>query len=109
MRTQRHGWSRPVAVPDDLDNVNRVVERGIICLPLHIFWSGPDRTWDLSDVRQRVQVYELVLTEGTEDDILHFIDLDELIRLWSALWLPIHVRTVWAAHLKHLRGVDLAC
>jgi len=66
---QRNGWSRPVALPDDMDSVDRVPETGLVDLPLHVFWSGPGRMWDLDDKRQKAQVYELVLTEGTEEDV----------------------------------------
>ena len=106
---QRNGWSRPVALPDDLGHSGLTPERGVVTLPVNVFWSGPDRSWDLENRRQRIQVYEMVLTEGTENDVRRFIDVDELVRLWSALWLPPHVRSAWSTHLRRLRGVDLAC
>ena len=106
---QRNGWSRPVALPDDMDSVDRVPETGLVDLPLHVFWSGPGRRWDLDDKRQKAQVYELVLTEGTEEDVRRFIDVDELVRLWPDLWLPSYVRKAWSVHLRSLRGIELAC
>ena len=107
VENQRQGWSRPVAVPGDMTGVSK--ETGIVRLPLHVFWSVPGRSWDLNDKRQRIQVYEIVLTEGTEDDVRRFIDVDELIRLWTDLWLPAHVRIAWSDHLRHSRGIELAC
>ena len=80
-----------------------------MALPRNVLWSGPERTWDMSDRRQRAQVYEMVLTEGTVDDVRRFIDVDELIDLWPDLWLAPHVRAAWCEHLYHLRGLRLAC
>jgi hypothetical protein len=85
------------------------VEKGVVRLPNHVFWSGPERTWDLQDRRQRIQVYELVLTEGNEEDVRRFIDLDDLAELWPDLWLPPHVKEAWSHHLRRLKGVELAC
>lgn len=106
---QRNGWSRPVALPDDFGSPGHSPEHGVVTLPVNVFWSGPGRQWDLEDRRQRIQVYEIVLTEGTEDDVRRFIDIDELVRLWPDLWLPPHVRAAWSGHLRKLRGVDLVC
>ena len=96
-------------MPDDVDDPAIGKERGEVTLPLNVLWSGPERTWDLSDRRQRAQVYEMVLTEGTADDVRRFIDVDELIELWSDLWLAPHVKAAWSEHMYHLRGLHLAC
>jgi hypothetical protein len=96
-------------LPDDFDDPDIEKATGKVTLPLNVQWSGPKRTWDLSDRRQRIQVYELVLAEGTADDVRHFIEVDELIALWPSLWLAPHVRAAWAEHLFRLRGVRLAC
>jgi hypothetical protein len=108
---RRKGWSRPVALPDDVDDPSIEKAHGIIQLPLHVFWSGPgpDKRWNLDDRRQRLQVYEMVLTEGNDDDVRAFIDIDELLKLWPDLWLSPHVRQAWASHLRKLRSVDLGC
>jgi hypothetical protein len=37
----------------------------VIMLPLHIAWSGPPRSFALSDRKQRARAYEQVLREGT--------------------------------------------
>jgi hypothetical protein len=46
-----------------------------------------------------------VLTEGTVDDVRHFIDVDQLLDLWDELWLAPHVRQAWADPIEGLRGV----
>lgn len=105
----RQGWSRPVALPADVDDPGVEKHRGTITLPLHVLWSGPERVWDMSDRRQRLQVYEMVLTEGTADDVRRFIDVDQLIELWPDIWLAPYVRAAWSEHLYRLRGLRLAC
>jgi hypothetical protein len=106
---RRNGWARPVATPEDIESPKVAKAAGLVELPSHVSWSGPRRLWDLADRRQRAQVYEIVLTEGTEDDVRRLIDVDELIGLWGDLWLSPHVRRAWADHLRRLRGVELPC
>jgi hypothetical protein len=105
----RVGWRRPVALPDDIDEPSIEKAHGLVRLPAHVWWSGADMPWDLGDPRQQLQVYEIVLTEGTDDDVRRFVDVDELIRLWPQMWLSPHIRAAWREHIMRLRGVDLAC
>ncbi len=97
------------AVPDDLDVPDVEKVTGVVELPLHIRWSGPDRRYDLADRQQRARVYEQVLREGNEDDVRRFIQADELIDLWDELVLPRNVRHAWAEWLERHRGVSLSC
>ena len=97
------------AVPDDLDVADVEKVTGVVELPLHIRWSGPDRRYDLTDRQQRARVYEQVLREGNEDDVRRFIRPDELVDLWDELVLPRNVRHAWAAWLERHRGVSLYC
>lgn len=97
------------AVPDDLDVADVEKVTGVVELPLHIRWSGPDRRYDLADRQQRARVYEQVLREGNEDDVRRFIQVDELIDLWDELVLPRNVRHAWADWLERHRGVSLSC
>jgi hypothetical protein len=97
------------AVPDDLDVADVEKVTGVVELPLHIRWSGPDRRYDLANRQQRARVYEQVLREGNEDDVRRFIQADELIDLWDELVLPRNVRHAWAEWLERHRGVSLSC
>lgn len=72
-------------------------------LPSRVRWSGPPRTYDLDDRRDRLLVYEQVMTEGT-DDVRAFIDVDEVVALWDDLVLPRHVGRAWAAWLRQRRA-----
>lgn len=48
---------------------------------------------DLSDRGQRARVYEVVLREGTPDDMRSFIDGALLVDLWDELVLPRRLRS----------------
>lgn len=60
----------------------------MVTLLLHVRWSGPDRSYDLAVGCDRVRVYEQVLSEGTEEDVRTFVDVDQLLDLWDDLLLP---------------------
>lgn len=93
---REHGWERPVALPASLDELRGPLA-GEVALPLRLSWSGPAgrRRYDLGAEHDRSLLYELVLTEGTLDDLRTYVNAGELRRLWSALWLSPHVRRAW--------------
>ena len=101
--------SRPVAVPDDIDDLNLEKASGQVQLPFHISWSGPPLTYDLADRADRARVYEQVLREGTEEDVHHFVDVDALLDLWNDIVLPPTVRRAWADWFERHRKIVLAC
>lgn len=107
-RTGRTGresaTGRPPAIPDDLDDPSTNKAAGVVELPLHVQWSGR-RSYDLSDRADRARVYQLVLREGTEDDVRRFVRLDELVEMWDDLLLPTHVRAAWERWLADRRVV----
>ena len=79
------------------------------CCRWRVRWSGPRRRYDLARRADRALVYEQVLTEGTDDDVRWFVDVDQLVELWSDVVLPGHVGRAWAGWLKERRGVTLPC
>lgn len=101
--------ARPVAIPDDVDAPGVAKAAGLVELPMRVRWSGPPRHYDLADRNDRARVYEQVLSEGTDDDVRFYIDVDELVTLWPDLVLPHHVRLAWARWLADRRGVTVAC
>jgi hypothetical protein len=101
--------SRPVAVPDDVEESKLTKASGQVELPSHIRWSGPPLTYDLTDRADRARVYEQVLRKGTAEDVRYFIDVDVLLDLWDDLVLPPTVRQAWAAWFKRHRKMDLEC
>jgi hypothetical protein len=107
-RTHKLGpATRPVAVPDDLDDSPSAKATGRVELPFHVRWSGPPISYDMNDRADRARVYEQVLREGTEDDVRSYVDPDELLELWDELVLPPTVRRAWAEWFRRNRNVDL--
>lgn len=93
----RPGWVRDVAVPRELGELRGKLS-GVVALPARLFWSGPDPRgvrWDLADPARRRDLYEITLVEGTLDDICELVNGDELLRLWTQMYLPPWVRTAW--------------
>lgn len=94
--TYRGAW---ILVPRELPRLalDRAFAR--VQLPVHLDWSSERRTYDLSDRSDRRRVYELVLREGTPQDVLRFVDGALLVDLWDELALPDEVRAAWRALL----------
>ncbi len=68
---------------------------GVIGLPARLFWSGPGPRavrWDLANPGRRRDLYEIILIEGTLDDIQRLVNGDDLVELWDQMYLPPWVR-----------------
>jgi hypothetical protein len=50
-------------------------------------------------------MYELVLREGSDADVLAYIDGALLVDLWDELVLPRAVRAAWSPLIDQVRGV----
>ena len=98
---------RPVAVPDDLSDLDGPPLRRVMELPRHVRWSGPPIEYDLSIRSHRISVYEQVLCEGTADDVRRFVRLSDLVDLWDELYLPDYVRQAWNRPLAERPAVGL--
>ncbi len=86
----------------------QMVEQGaVVTLPLHLEWSGPRRSHDLSDHKQLLHVYETVLREGSGDDVRRYVDLNTLIEIWDEIMLPDHIRVAWTDYFERRRGLHL--
>jgi hypothetical protein len=94
------GWHRPVAVPSGLGSLQGALS-GRVQLPLRVYSSGagPGRIFDLADEAERIELYEILLTDGDSADIAQYVSGAELERLWPMLWLPGHVRRAWESLL----------
>lgn len=80
---------------------------GAIGLPPTLFWSGPaprDVRWDVADPGRRRDLYEIVLVEGTLDDITRLVDGPGLIEVWDRMYLPARVRAAWQTLIDHARA-----
>ena len=82
-------------VPDQLFRLPLVHAFAQFRAPLHLEWSKADKSINLSDRRQRLRWYEVVLREGSAKDIRTFVDGALLLDAWPDLVLPRVVRAAW--------------
>ena len=82
---------------------------GTVELPIWLFWSSPDHTFNLGDQDMRRWLYQIVLREaGSLEDLTAYLDGDTLIALWPDLYLPKGVRQAWEEQHPVLRAVATA-
>jgi hypothetical protein len=92
----------------DLADLRGPVE-GTIELPLRLFWSSPDRTFDLSNPDMLREVYETVLREATRpEDLTSNLNQVTLINIWRRLHLPKGVRRAWQEQHPMLREIAIS-
>ena len=91
--------SRRVSIPADIEDRSLPKASGKVTLPRHIAWSFP-YSYDLDDRRSLRSCYERVMTEGLDDDVRFYIDLDVLLDIWDEMWLSPHVREAWTVWLR---------
>lgn len=94
----------PYMVPDRLWRLDTRDAFADVVLPGHLHWSGPSRTYALAERGDRARVYEIVLREGGQSDLLAFLDGALLIDLWDDLVLPRRLREAWAPVISRSRG-----
>jgi hypothetical protein len=100
------GWVRDTPVPGSLDELNGPLA-GVIGLPARIFWSGPNPRavrWNLADPARRRDLYEIVLVEGSTDDVRELVNGAELVRLWDQMYVPRWVRSAWRPLIESARA-----
>lgn len=54
-------------------------------------------TFDLRDRQQRGQCYEILLADGSADELASWVDGLFLVELWEQLSLPRTIRGAWQA------------
>ena len=96
---------RFVAVPSRLPRLPVEQALGVVQLPLTLNWSQAGRVFRLSDRGDRARVYELVLREGDDADVLAYIDGALMVDIWDELVLPRTVRAAWLPVIDQARGV----
>ncbi|MCW2540010.1 MAG: helix-turn-helix domain protein [Frankiales bacterium] len=96
---------RVVRVPSRLPRLVVELALASVELPLTVNWSQPGRLFRLSDRGDRARVYELVLREGGDADVLAYVDGALLVDLWDELVLPRAVRSAWSPLIDQVRGV----
>jgi len=98
---------RPVAVPESLDDL-KGPSAGVVELPITLFWSRPDRTFDLDDRHQAIDMYLAVLDRGSVDELARYLNGELLVELWPDLRLTRAKRLPWQARFAQLRPATVA-
>jgi transcriptional regulator with XRE-family HTH domain len=93
----------PYVVPNRLWRLDVADALAAVVLPGHLYWSGPSRTYHLADRGDRARVYEIVLREGTEADLLAYVDGALLVDAWDDLILPAPLRAAWEPLITRYR------
>ena len=96
---------RPVSIPDDIGDRSLPKANGRVTLPRHIAWSFP-YSYDLDNRKSLRACYARVMTEGLDDDVRFYIDLDVLLDIWDEMWLSPHVREAWSNWLRGRGLID---
>lgn len=101
--SRRHGWRRPVGLPGSLEEL-RGPRSGVVRLPLAVNASGAASAegFDVSSPPMRAAMYQIVLREGSADDVRRYVDESSLRESWSHLWLPGYVRCAWIERFPEL-------
>ena len=78
---------------------------GSVKLPIWLFWSSPDHTFDLGEEDMRRWLYQTVLREASsQEDLTAYLDGDTLVALWPSLFLPQGIRQAWEDKHPALRA-----
>jgi len=79
--------------------------KGVVELPLWLYWSGPSPAFDLADPFMRHWLYQTVLREASRpEDLTTYLNREALIAGWADLHLPPGVRQAWEQHHAVLRA-----
>ena len=89
----RFGETKPYFAPGSLLSLNGP-DSGVIKLPITIYW-GPNRWFSLTRRSSLHQVYQMVLQEGSIEDINKYLDRNILLSIWSELSLPSRLCELW--------------
>ena len=96
----------PASIPEGLLDRSRPKASGVVTLPLRVAWSGQG-AFDLAYRRQRCGAYRLVMTEGLDEDVLWFVDVEEVVAMWAEMHLSPHIRIPWQRWLWDRGLLDL--
>lgn len=99
---------RSVLVVNDLTDLRGPVQ-GTVELPIWLFWSSADHTFDLSKPFMLRSMYETVLREAARpEDLTTYLNGETLAAVWPDLHLPKGVRLAWEELHPALRAAAAA-
>jgi transcriptional regulator with XRE-family HTH domain len=95
---------KPFHVPDQLPRLPIEAALGTIVLPPHVDWSPAGRPRNLAERSERLLTYQVVLAEGSPQDIQRLVDGALLVDCWADLHLPAAIRQAWQPLVDRARG-----
>jgi hypothetical protein len=99
---------RSVLVVSDLGDL-RGPAQGTVELPIRLFWSSADHTFDLAKPFMLRSMYETVLREAARaEDLTGYLNGQTLAAVWPDLHLPKGVRLAWEERHPELRATVAA-
>jgi hypothetical protein len=99
---------RSVLVVNDLADL-RGPAQGTVELPIWLFWSSADHTFDLAKPFMLRSMYETVLREAARpEDLTTYLNGEMLAAVWPDLHLPKGVRRAWEERHPVLRAAAAA-
>jgi excisionase family DNA binding protein len=72
----------------------------VVELPFHLYWSDDNNHFDLSKRARLRSMYQIVLTEGSAQDVRTYINRALLIDVWDELWLSPAVHEAWDSWIE---------
>ncbi len=91
--------SRSSTPPSDWNHETGPVDE-VVELPFHLYWTDDNNRFDLSKRARLRSMYQIVLTEGTADDVRTYINRALLIDVWDELWLSPAVHEAWDSWIE---------
>ena len=99
---------RSVLLVNDLADL-RGPAQGTVELPICLFWSSTDHTFDLSKPFMLRSMYETVLREAARpEDLTNYLNGEMLTAVWPDLHLPKGARQAWEERHPVLRAAAAA-
>ncbi len=104
--TLQPAWRwRTFWLPDRLWRLPLEHVRARVTLPISLDWSPGGVERDMRDDYERARIIEIVLREGEPEDIVNYVDADDLVHAWSTIILPRELRPGWDNLIHQWRQV----
>ena len=88
-------------------NVSAGPASGVVELPLRLHRSDRHNRFNLADDAELRLLYQIVLAEGTANDVERFLNMATLLNIWDRLWLPRAVHEAWDPWIAGHRRVTV--
>jgi len=96
---------RPLYVAPELWRLPPQKAKATVKLPISICWSGR-KSFDLASQSDRALAYQMILAEGTPEQIMEYIDGELLSEIWDDYMFPRHIREAWQPAIDKYRAAQ---